>query len=93
MALGMEVGLDPGDCVRWGPSYPRTEGTPTTTQFLAHVYCGQMAGWMNMPLGTEVASYYGQLSVVISDLKLEATSHGQYLQHLNRLSLAITAHC
>ena len=23
-------------------------------QFLAHVYCGQMAGWMNTPLGTEV---------------------------------------
>ena len=25
------------------------------TQFLAHVYCGQMAGWMKTPLGTEVA--------------------------------------
>jgi len=24
------------------------------TQFLAHVYYGQMAGWMNTPLGTEV---------------------------------------
>jgi len=24
------------------------------TQFLAHVYCGQMAGWMKTPLGTEV---------------------------------------
>jgi len=23
-------------------------------QFLAHVYCGQMAGWMKMPLGTEI---------------------------------------
>ena len=37
IALGMEVGLGPGDCVRWGPSYPGTmpgtEGTPTTTQF------------------------------------------------------------
>ena len=41
-------------CIRWGPSYPRTEGTPTTTQFLTHVYCGQMARWMKMPLGTEV---------------------------------------
>jgi len=41
-------------CVRWGPSYPRTEGTPTTTLFLAHVYCGQTAGWMKKPLGTEV---------------------------------------
>jgi len=24
------------------------------TQFLAHVYCGQMAGWTKTPLGTEV---------------------------------------
>ena len=25
------------------------------TQFSAHVYCGQLAGWMKTPLGTEVA--------------------------------------
>jgi len=24
------------------------------TKFLAHVYCGQTAGWIKMPLGTEV---------------------------------------
>jgi len=41
-------------CVRCGPSYPQKKGTPTPTQFLAHVYCGQMAGWMKTPLGTEV---------------------------------------
>ena len=48
---------------------PPEKGTPTPTQFLAHVYCliiyamlsdvnpttcGQMAGWMKAPLGTEV---------------------------------------
>jgi len=45
VALGMEVGLGPGDFVfDWDPATPRTEGTPTTTQFLAHVYCGQAAG-------------------------------------------------
>jgi len=55
MALGMEVGLGPDDFVfDWDPATPRTEGTPTTTQFLAHVYCGQTAGWMKTPLGTEV---------------------------------------
>ena len=54
MPLGMEVGLSPGDCVRWGPSYPQKKSTPTPTQFLAHVYCGQTAGWMNTPLRTEV---------------------------------------
>ena len=51
----MEVGLSPGDFVFDGdPATPRTEGTPTTTQFLAHVYGGQTAGWMKMPVGTEV---------------------------------------
>ena len=30
MPLGMEVGLSPGDSVRWGPSPPH--------KFLAHVY-------------------------------------------------------
>ena len=51
----MEVGLGPGDFVFDGnPATPRTEGTPTTSQFLAHVYCGQTAEWMKTPLGTEV---------------------------------------
>jgi len=55
MALGMEVGLGPGDFVFDGdPAAPRTGGTPTITKFLAHVYCGQTAGWMKTPLGTEV---------------------------------------
>ena len=39
-------------CVRWGPSSP--EKKAQTPQFLAHVYCGQTAGWIKMPLGTEV---------------------------------------
>jgi len=39
---------------RLGPSYPQKKGTPTPTQFLAHVYCGQTAGWIKTPLGTEV---------------------------------------
>jgi len=55
MALGMDVGLGPGNFVFDGdPATPSTEGTPTTTQYLAHVYCGQTPGWMKVPLGTEV---------------------------------------
>ena len=62
MALSMEVGLDPGDFVFDGdPVTPRTEGTPTTTQFLAHVYCDQTAGWMKAPRGTEVDLGLGQI--------------------------------
>jgi len=41
-------------CVRCGPSYLQKKGTPTSTQFLADVYSGQMARWMKTPLGTEV---------------------------------------
>jgi len=50
----MEVGLGPGDFVFDGdPAPPRKKGT-APTQFLAHVYCGQTARWINMPLRTEV---------------------------------------
>jgi len=37
-----------------GTQLPPKKGTPIPTQFLAHVYCGQTAGWIKMPLGTEV---------------------------------------
>jgi len=33
---------------------PPEKGHTRPTQFLAYVYCGQMAGWMKTPLGTEV---------------------------------------
>ena len=48
MPLCMEVGLGPGDCVRWDPGSP-TEKRHSPHPILAHVYCGQMAGWMKMP--------------------------------------------
>jgi len=33
---------------------PPEKGHTHPTQFLAHVYCGQMAGWMKTSLGAEV---------------------------------------
>jgi len=30
-------------------------------QFSAHFYCGQTAGWIKMPLGTEVGLYPGDI--------------------------------
>ena len=56
MPLGTEVGLSPGDFVFDGdPSTtPRQKRHTHPTQFLAHVYCGQTAGWIKMLLGTEV---------------------------------------
>jgi len=53
MPLGMEVGFSPGDFVLDGDRAPLpTKGR--SPQFLAHVYCGQMAAWIKMPLGMEV---------------------------------------
>ena len=53
LPLGMEICLGPGDFVFDGdPATPRKKGTPI--QFLAHIYCGQTAGWMKTPLCTEI---------------------------------------
>jgi len=41
-------------CVRWGPSSPSPKGHSPLPQFSAHICCGQMAGWIKMPLGTEL---------------------------------------
>jgi len=56
MPLGIEVGLGPDDIVLYGdPALPSPKrGAQPAPQFLAHVYCGQMAGWIKTPLGTEV---------------------------------------
>ena len=54
MALGMEIGLSPGDFVLDGePAPSQKERHSAPTQFSAHVYCGQTGGWIKMPLGTE----------------------------------------
>jgi len=42
---------------------PEKKGTPTPTQFLAHVYVGQKAGWMKTPLGAEVDLGTGHIVV------------------------------
>jgi len=39
-------------CVRCEPSSPLKKGH--SSHFSTHVYCGQTAGWMKMPLGTNV---------------------------------------
>jgi len=38
---------------RWGPS-SRPQDRDHSPQFSAHVYCGQTAAWIKMPLSTEV---------------------------------------
>ena len=56
MPLGPEVGVGPGHTALDGDpatSLPQKRGT-AHPQFLAHVCCGQMAGWIKVPLGMEV---------------------------------------
>jgi len=53
MPLCKEVGLSPVDFVLYmGTQPPPQKGR--SPQFSAHVYCGQTAAWIKMPLGTEV---------------------------------------
>ena len=55
MALGTEVDLGLRDIVfDVDLATPRKKAHVHPTQFLAHVYCDQMAGWMKTPLGMEV---------------------------------------
>jgi len=53
MELGMQVGFGPGHIVLDGdPAPPPPKGD--TTHFSAYICCGQMAGWIKIPLGMEV---------------------------------------
>ena len=55
MSLGTEVGLSPDDIVLDGDPAPTPQkGVELPPQFSAHVYCGQTAGWIKVPLGKEV---------------------------------------
>ena len=55
MPLGMELGLNSGDCVRWRPRSTSTKkAAEPPPQFSAHFYCGQTAACIKMPLGMEV---------------------------------------
>jgi len=42
-----------GLCVRWRSIPPSTK-RGKAPKFSAHIYCGQTAGWIKMPLGTKV---------------------------------------
>jgi len=50
----MEVGLSSGDFVLDGDPAPSPIGGVHSPQFSVHVYCGQTAEWIKMPLGTKV---------------------------------------
>jgi len=63
MPLDVEVGLSPGDVVLDGVQLPINRGT--APHFSAHVYCGQTAGWIKMPVGMEVEGDLGPGHIVL----------------------------
>ena len=54
MALGMEVGLGLVHIVLDGDTGPLPKTGGRAPKFSAHLYCGQTAGCIKMPLGSEV---------------------------------------
>jgi len=54
MPLGMEVGIGPGDCIRWGPRSARKRGHPPPPPIFCLCLLWKTAGSIKMPLGTEV---------------------------------------
>jgi len=50
MPLGRKVGLGPSDIMLDEDPVPSPQ-KGAESPFTAHVYCGQTAGWIKMPLG------------------------------------------
>jgi len=51
--LGTEVGLGSDDTVLDGDSPLPKKGAEPPPQFSSHICCGQIVGWIKMPLGME----------------------------------------
>jgi len=71
MKLGKLVGLGSGHIVLDGdpaPLLPKGHSLHRITEFSAHIYCGQMAGWIKMPLGREVG--LDQSNIVLEGTQL-----------------------
>jgi len=69
--LSIEVCLGPGDFVSlcyMRTQLPSQKGGTTPHQFSARVYCGQTAGCIMIPLGTEVA--FGPGDIVLDGAQL-----------------------
>ena len=72
MKLGTQVGLGPVHIVLGGEPAPppQCEGA----QYLAHICCDQMAGWIKMPLGMKV--YLGPGHIVLDGDPAPPTERG-----------------
>jgi len=78
---GQLTGLDQSRSIQQNPQFPTTDGDSAppkghSRQFSAHVYCGQTAGWIKIPLGTEVGLGPGDI-VLDGDPAAPAKKEGQ----------------
>jgi len=67
----LEVGFGPSHIVLGGDPASCQKGH--SPQFLAHVHCGQTAGWIKMPLGMEVGLNTGDFVLDQDHLPLKGT--------------------
>jgi len=87
MTLGMEMGLGPGHIVLDDDPVPPKNGH--SPQFSAHVYCGQTAGWIKVPLGMEVGLSLGD--IVLDGNPAPASLKGHSSQFSARVRCGQTA--
>jgi len=85
MPLSMDVGLSQGNFVLHGDQSPSPTKGRTPPKKSAHVYCGQMAGWIKMPIGMEVG--LGLRDIVFdvdpaSPRKMGTPTPTQFLAHV-----------
>ena len=74
-------------CVRWGPSYPPPKrGHSANSPFSADVCYSQTAGWMKMPLGTEVGLDSGHI-VLDGDSAAPSPERGTSPSTFRRMSI------
>jgi len=84
VAKRVKVGLGPGHIVLDGdPAPPKGYSAQTSLQFSARVCCGQTAGWIKMPLGTEVDLDPGQIVYTAAPLFSAHVYCGQTVAHLS----------
>ena len=76
MALGVELGLSPGDFVLDGTQPPSPKrGRSLSPQFSVHFYCAQTDGCIEMPLGMEVGLSPGDTVFAVDPATLRKKAH------------------
>ena len=77
MALGVEVGFDPGHVVLdgMGTLLPSPTRSRTSSNFGPYFYCGQTAVCVRIPLGTEVGLSLGDIVLDVDPVPSPLEGH------------------